>query len=85
MTEHGWQDILYPVIGNPDASASAHHRLADDPVLALKGNVSLDAGAVIGPAIAHKHRASAMDHDLAEDLVTSKLLPGEVQSLADEG
>lgn len=85
MTEHSREDILHPVIGKPDAAASAHHCLADDPVPALKGNVSLDAVAVIRLAIAHKDRASAMDHDLANDPVTSKLLPGEIKCFAHEG
>jgi hypothetical protein len=41
MTEHRRQDILHPVIGKPDASASAHHRLAANPVLVLSQTQSI--------------------------------------------
>jgi hypothetical protein len=85
MTERGRQDILDPIVGEPDASSRPHEGLPDDPVSALKGDVSLDAIAIVGPAIAYKDCASSMDHDLADHPVTSKLLPSEVQCLAYEG
>ncbi|ANY82351.1 hypothetical protein BB934_28990 (plasmid) [Microvirga ossetica] len=84
MTERSRQDILHPVLGEADASACSHHRLANDSVLALEGDVGLDTVAVIGPAVARKDRAAVMEHDLAEDPAISQLLPGDVQGFANE-
>jgi hypothetical protein len=84
VTERSRQDILDPIVGESDPSSRPRNGLPNDPVLALEGDVSLNAVAIIGPAIAHKDCASPVDHDLADDSVISKLLPSEVQCLADE-
>ena len=85
MAERGRQYILDPIIGEPDASSRSHDRLPDDPVPALEGDLRLDAVAIIRPAIPQNHRSSVMDHDLAYDPATPKLLPSEVKCLAYEG
>ena len=70
--------------GEPDASARPHNRLPDDPVSALKGDIGFYAVAIIRPAIAQNESTSLMDHDLADDPARAKLLPSQIQRLADE-